>query len=123
MYSTYTAGNISALQSALFCLHCLLVTTDFILEACNSVLAFIQPLTGVNSRKCLSAVKSSQHIRLTTSPHVSRMSRKCGILNISQSYRSPWSIMGIAFFFIYFITSPHNYKIHTKYLTQWKFLN
>jgi hypothetical protein len=33
----------------------------------------------------------------TLPPSVSRLSRQCGILNISQPYRPPWSVTGIVF--------------------------
>jgi hypothetical protein len=35
-------------------------------------------------------------------PSVTRLSRQCGILNISQSYRFPRSVTGIAFLFYFY---------------------
>jgi hypothetical protein len=34
--------------------------------------------------------------------NVSRLSRHCGILNISQPYRPPWPVTGRALFFTFF---------------------
>jgi hypothetical protein len=47
--------------------------------------------------KCFSGVECGQHVMLTTLlPSMSRLSRHCGIFNISQSYRSPRSVTEIA---------------------------
>jgi hypothetical protein len=43
------------------------------------------------------AIKQSRRVRLTISaPSVSQLSRKCGIIDISQSYRHPRPVTGIA---------------------------
>jgi hypothetical protein len=42
-------------------------------------------------------------VELTTlPPSVSRLSRQCGILNISQPYRPPWPVIETALLFSYF---------------------
>jgi hypothetical protein len=52
----------------------------------------------------IDVIKSSGRcVGLTTlPPSVSRLSRRCGILNILQPYRPPWPVSGIAFFYFFF---------------------
>jgi hypothetical protein len=61
-----------------------------------------QPLTDMSTRNLL-GVKCCQSVKLTTSPPpVSRMSGKCGSLDVSQSYRSPRPTSGVALSFYFY---------------------
>jgi hypothetical protein len=60
---------------------------------------FTQPITELSTGRYL-GVKRSRRVRLTAlPPSMNRFYRQCGFLNISQLYRPPRSVTGIALFF------------------------
>jgi hypothetical protein len=76
---------------------------------CGKILNLPNPYSTSNrneyrkhKKKCFWGVKCGRRIELTTlPPPISRLSRHCGILNISEPYRPPRPVRGVALLFLF----------------------
>jgi hypothetical protein len=72
-----------------------------------------QPLTEMSTRN-LPGVKGDWLVRLTSQPSVSRFSRKCGSLDVSQSYEPPRPVRGRAWLVRLTTSSPYVCRLSRK---------
>jgi hypothetical protein len=89
-----------------------MTSLDFNPSSCTIALGLTQPLTEMSTRN-LPGERGEPQVRLTTlPPPVTRLSRKCGSLNISQPFGPPWPVTGIALPFFTFTEILHSQYKH-----------